>query len=75
MKNIEDQLAIIKRGCAEIINEKELIDKLQKKSKLVIKLGLDPTMPDMPLIPSSGFLPLDLMLEFANTLDFLAARS
>lgn len=49
MKNIEDQLAIIKRGCAEIINEKELIDKLQKKSKLVIKLGLDPTMPDMHL--------------------------
>jgi hypothetical protein len=25
MKNIEDQLAIIKRGCAEIINEKELV--------------------------------------------------
>ena len=49
MKNIEDQLATIKRGCAEIINEKELIDKLQKKSKLVIKLGLDPTMPDMHL--------------------------
>ena len=49
MKNIEDQLAIIKRGCAEIINEKELIDKLQKISKLVIKLGLDPTMPDMHL--------------------------
>ena len=49
MKNIEDQLAIIKRGCAEIIYEKELIDKLQKKSKLVIKLGLDPTMPDMHL--------------------------
>ena len=49
MKNIEDQLIIIKRGCAEIINEKELIDKLQKKSKLIVKLGLDPTMPDMHL--------------------------
>ncbi len=49
MKNIEDQLAIIKRGCSEIINEKELVDRLQKKSKLIIKLGLDPTMPDMHL--------------------------
>ena len=49
MKNIEDQLRVIKRGSAEIINEKELIDRLRDKSKLIIKAGLDPTMPDMHL--------------------------
>ena len=49
MKNIEDQLKVIKEGAAEIISEAELVEKLKSKKRLIIKVGLDPTMPDMHL--------------------------
>ena len=49
MKNIESQLKIIKHGTAEIIQEAELIEKLKSKKKLTVKVGLDPTVPDMHL--------------------------
>jgi tyrosyl-tRNA synthetase len=49
MKNINEQLKVIKQGTAEIIQEAELIKKLKTKKKLTIKVGLDPTMPDMHL--------------------------
>tara|TARA_B100000586_G_scaffold226729_1_gene174604 strand:- start:135 stop:1346 length:1212 start_codon:yes stop_codon:yes gene_type:complete len=47
MKKIEEQLKIIKQGSLEIIQEKELIYKLKTKKKLIIKAGLDPTLPDL----------------------------
>ena len=50
---IEEQLAIIKRGAVDLINEKELRDKLARSEKegkpLRVKLGLDPTAPDLHL--------------------------
>jgi tyrosyl-tRNA synthetase len=49
MKNINEQLKVIKQGTAEIIQEAELVEKLKSKKKLIIKVGLDPTMPDMHL--------------------------
>ena len=49
MKNINEQLKVIKQGTAEIIQEAELIEKLKTKKQLVIKVGLDPTMPEMHL--------------------------
>ena len=49
MKNFEDQLKLIKQGTSEIISEAELVEKLKSKKPLVIKVGLDPTMPDMHL--------------------------
>lgn len=49
MLNIEEQLKIIKKGVLEIINEEELIEKLKKKRPLVVKLGVDPTAPDIHL--------------------------
>lgn len=49
MKNIDDQIKIIKQGTAEIIQEADLIEKLKSKKKLIVKVGLDPTMPDMHL--------------------------
>ena len=47
MKNIDEQLEIIKYGSSEIIQEDELIEKLKSNKRLVVKAGLDPTMPDM----------------------------
>ena len=49
MKNIDEQLKIIKQGTVEIIQEADLIEKLKSKKKLTVKVGLDPTMPDMHL--------------------------
>ena len=49
MKNIDEQLEVIKHGASEIIQEDELIKKLKSGKKLVVKAGLDPTMPDMHL--------------------------
>lgn len=51
--SIEEQLAVIKRGVVEIVPETELIEKLKKSKKenkpLRIKLGCDPTRPDLHL--------------------------
>ena len=49
MFDIKEQLKIIKRGTLEIINEKELIEKLKRGKPLVVKLGVDPTAPDIHL--------------------------
>lgn len=52
-KEIKRQLDIIKRGTAEIIQEKELAEKIEKsldnKKPLIIKAGFDPTAPDLHL--------------------------
>ncbi len=50
---VEEQLRIIKKGAAELISEEELREKLitslVKKKPLIIKLGLDPSAPDIHL--------------------------
>ena len=47
----QEQLEIIRRGTDEIIPEKELLDKLERSRKknksLIIKLGCDPSTPDL----------------------------
>ncbi|MCM8794733.1 MAG: tyrosine--tRNA ligase [Candidatus Omnitrophica bacterium] len=49
MKNLSDQLSLIKRGLSEIISEPELVRKLSRGKPLVIKAGFDPTAPDLHL--------------------------
>ena len=46
---VEEQLARIRRGAAEIIVESELRAKLARGTPLTVKLGLDPTAPDLHL--------------------------
>ena len=48
-KDIEEQLEIIRRGCDELLVEKELKKKLSKGIPLRIKAGFDPTAPDLHL--------------------------
>lgn len=48
-KNIAEQLELVKRGTVEIFNEDELLDKLKQSGQLRIKLGMDPTAPDIHL--------------------------
>lgn len=53
MIEINEQLKIIKKGAAEIISEEDIVKKLEKSAKenkpLTIKLGLDPSAPDIHL--------------------------
>lgn len=43
----DEQLAVIKRGADELLVEAELVEKLKRGAPLRIKLGLDPTAPDI----------------------------
>ena len=43
------QLQIIKQGIDEIIGEDDLVQKLKDKKILTIKVGFDPTAPDLHL--------------------------
>ncbi|MEI8235006.1 MAG: tyrosine--tRNA ligase [Verrucomicrobiota bacterium] len=45
----EQQLEILKRGAAQIISEADLLEKLRQNRPLNIKLGVDPTAPDIHL--------------------------
>ena len=47
--DINQQLAIIKRGADELLIEAELVEKLKKNMPLRIKAGFDPTAPDLHL--------------------------
>ncbi len=49
MLSIESALAEIKRGIEELIPEDELVSKLKENRPLRIKLGADPTAPDIHL--------------------------
>ena len=49
MKTPNEQIALIKRGCNELINEQELRKKLAKNIPLRVKAGFDPTAPDLHL--------------------------
>ncbi|MBI5708380.1 MAG: tyrosine--tRNA ligase [Armatimonadetes bacterium] len=46
---VDEQIAILKRGAAEIISEEELRTKLAKGRPLRVKLGVDPTARDVTL--------------------------
>ena len=49
MIDIERQMALIKRGVAELIDEGELRKKLERGTPLRVKVGFDPTAPDLHL--------------------------
>lgn len=50
---VEQQLAYLRKGCAEIISERELVERLSLRAKegrpLRVKAGFDPTAPDLHL--------------------------
>ena len=45
----EEALALLKRGAEEIVPEEELLAKLKEGRPLTVKLGADPTRPDLHL--------------------------
>jgi tyrosyl-tRNA synthetase len=49
MKDVDEQLEVIRRGVVEILPQEELIAKLKQERPLRIKAGFDPTAPDLHL--------------------------
>ncbi len=49
MKDIDSQIKLIKRGVADLISEEDLRKKIAKGKPLNIKVGFDPTAPDLHL--------------------------
>ena len=49
MAELDDALALIKRGAEEILVEEELLAKLRQQRPLRVKVGFDPTAPDLHL--------------------------
>jgi len=46
---LASQLALLRRGCVDLVSEAQLRQKLQAGRQLVIKAGFDPTAPDLHL--------------------------
>jgi len=49
MGTVEEQLRVIKRGCDELLVEAELAERIASGRPLRVKLGMDPTAPDLHL--------------------------
>lgn len=49
MSNITEQIALIRRGSDEILLEDELLERLKSGKPLRVKVGFDPTAPDLHL--------------------------
>ena len=56
--NPEKQISLIKKNVVQIVKEEELLEKIKQKSSLKIKLGVDPTAPDIHLGTSIPLLKL-----------------
>jgi tyrosyl-tRNA synthetase len=74
-KPVAEQLAYLKKGSAEIIREAELQSKLEKSAKagkpLRVKLGVDPTAPDIHLGHTVVIRKLRHFQEMGHTAVFL----
>ena len=57
----QDALAQLLGGTAKVLSEKELSDKLKEDRPLRIKLGVDPTAPDIHL---GHTVPLEKLRQF-----------
>ena len=63
----EEALAILRQGAAQIINEAELLEKLRLDRPLRVKLGVDPTAPDIHLGHTVVFQKLRQFQDLGHT--------
>ena len=72
---VDEQLAYLKKGAAEIIRESELREKLEHSRRsgkpLRVKLGLDPTAPDLHLGHTVVLRKLKHFQDMGHTVIFL----
>jgi tyrosyl-tRNA synthetase len=74
-KPVEEQLAYIKKGAAEIIREAELKERLEQSYKsgkpMIVKAGFDPTAPDLHLGHTVLIRKLKHFQDLGHTVVFL----
>jgi len=68
---VDTQIAYIKRGCAELIDEAELRKKLARNTPLRVKVGFDPTAPDLHLGHTVVMHKMRHFQELGHTIIFL----
>jgi tyrosyl-tRNA synthetase len=61
MPSPKETLELLTRGTAQVISEKDLLAKLEEKRPLRVKLGVDPTAPDIHL---GHTVPLEKLRQF-----------
>mgnify|MGYP000010873303 FL=1 len=71
MIDVDKQMALIKRGAAEIIDEGELRKKLSRGTPLEVKVGFDPTAPDLHLGHTVIMQKMRHFQELGHTIVFL----
>src|SRR5450756_329556 len=82
----DEQLAVIKRGADELLVEAELVEKLKRGAPLRIKLGLDPTAPDIHIghtvvlnkmrqLQDLGHTVIFLIGDFTSVIDYPPGRN
>jgi tyrosyl-tRNA synthetase len=73
--NIDEQLNFLKKGTVDLIREEDLKSKLERSAKsgkpLRVKLGLDPTAPDIHLGHTVVIRKLKAFQELGHTIIFL----
>ena len=74
-KSAEEQLSYLKKGAAEVIREEELMAQLENSAKtgkpLRVKLGVDPTAPDIHLVHTVVLRKLKHFQDLGHTAIFL----
>lgn len=75
MKSVEEQRALIERGCAELISredlEKKLKNAIEKDEPLIVKAGFDPTAPDLHLGHTVLLQKMRQFQQLGHTVHFL----
>ena len=71
MTSVDTHIAYIKRGCVELIDEAELRKKLARDKPLRIKVGFDPTAPDLHLGHTVIMHKMRHFQELGHTIIFL----
>ncbi len=71
MLNAEEQLKIIKRGVVDLLPEADMLEKLKKGKPLKIKLGADPSAPDLHLGHAVVLRKLRQLQELGHEIYFL----
>ncbi|MBQ3059513.1 MAG: tyrosine--tRNA ligase [Desulfovibrio sp.] len=71
MTDIDRQMALIRRGVAELIDEGELRKKLARGTPLRVKVGFDPTAPDLHLGHTVVMHKMRHFQELGHTVVFL----
>ncbi|MCW5211283.1 tyrosine--tRNA ligase [Desulfobulbus sp. TB] len=75
MKSVEEQRAVIERGCAELFSWEDLEKKLTKAVKedkpLIVKAGFDPTAPDLHLGHTVLLQKMRQFQQLGHTINFL----